>query len=350
MGQRTGKESTGQWTRTVRVWARQAMRSRVLLPRVLAGLLPRVLAGLLPGVLAGLLLAACAPTAHQAQRDGTSRPVGWAQMEAMLDMPGPVELETVASASAVSDLDGLLNLNHPAARSAGLRNRDEPIQIFLHVLKHPDRGVYLVDTGVAKALMQKPEDWGLNAFLRRGMKFERIVLSRSSGEVLQGLGQPVQGVLLTHLHLDHISGLPDLPLDLPIYAGPGENTEWHWTNLLVRGASDTLLKGRPPLRAWPFEAARGQDPLSVLDVFGDGSVFALHVPGHTAGSTAYLVRTRRGPVLLTGDACHTRWGWEHDVEPGHFTRDPAPGVRSLQALKSLAARHPALQVRLGHQS
>ena len=46
-------------------------------------------------------------------------------------------------------------------------------------------------------------------------------------------------------------------------------------------------------------------------------------PGHTRGSTAYLVRTPQGPVLLTGDACHTRWGWEHDVEPGNFSGDVA---------------------------
>ncbi len=334
MGHGIVKKTAAQLMRQVRVCARRAMRGRTLLL----------------GAVAGLVLVACAPTAHQAQREGTGRPVGWAQMEAVLDKPGPIELDTVASASAVSNLDGLLNLDHPQARAAGLRNRDEPIQIFLHVLKHPDRGVYLVDTGVAQALMQKPQDWGLNAFLRRAMKFEQMRLSRSSGEVLRDLGQPVQGVLLTHLHVDHISGLPDLPLDLPIYAGPGETTEWHWTNLLVHSVSDALLKGRPPLRAWPFEAPLGQDPLAVLDVFGDGSVFALHAPGHTAGTTAYLLRTTQGPVLLAGDTCHTRWGWEHGVEPGDFTRDAGRGARSFQALKALAARHPALQVRLGHQS
>ncbi len=297
-----------------------------------------------------LALAACAPTAHQMQRESISRPVGWAQMEARLDEPGPIELDTVASATGVSALEGLLNLAHPAARAAGLQNRDEPIQIFLHVLKHPSRGTFLVDTGVAQALIQNPGDWGLNAFLRKAMKFDQMRVWNSSGDVLRSLGQPLQGVLLTHLHLDHLSGLPDLPLDLPLYAGPGETTERHWTHLFVHGASDALLKGRPPLRAWPFEAPLGPDPLAVLDVFGDGSVYALHVPGHTAGSTAYLLRTTQGPVLLAGDTCHTLWGWEHGVEPGDFTRDAARNVNSLQALKALAARHPAMRVRLGHQA
>jgi glyoxylase-like metal-dependent hydrolase (beta-lactamase superfamily II) len=87
----------------------------------------------------------------------------------------------------------------------------------------------------------------------------------------------------------------------------------------------------------------------VVDVFGDGTVWALWVPGHTLGSTAYLVRTPKGPVLLTGDACHTRWGWEHDVEPGTFSSDLPRSAESLARLRRLAAEHPAIDVRLGHQ-
>jgi glyoxylase-like metal-dependent hydrolase (beta-lactamase superfamily II) len=88
----------------------------------------------------------------------------------------------------------------------------------------------------------------------------------------------------------------------------------------------------------------------VLDVFGDGSLFALHVPGHTRGSTAFLARTLAGPKLLTGDACHTAWGWVHGVEPGSFSTDGPRSVGSLAALRALAAEHPEIEVHLGHQS
>jgi hypothetical protein len=54
-------------------------------------------------------------------------------------------------------------------------------------------------------------------------------------------------------------------------------------------------------------------------------------------------------VLLTGDACHTAWGWEHGVEPGSFSSDRSRSAASLAALKKLVARHPAIDVRLGHQ-
>ena len=87
----------------------------------------------------------------------------------------------------------------------------------------------------------------------------------------------------------------------------------------------------------------------VLDIFNDRSVWALRVPGHTPGCTAYLVRTPDGPVLLVGDACHTAWGWENGVEPGSFSHDKPASAKSLAMLQALVERHPEIDVRLGHQ-
>jgi len=71
-----------------------------------------------------------------------------------------------------------------------------------------------------------------------------------------------------------------------------------------------------------------------------GSVFAVSSPGHTAGSMAYAVRTTEGPVLLTGDTCHARWGWENAVEPGTFTKDNERNLKSLPRLESFGASPP----------
>ncbi|MES1205859.1 MAG: MBL fold metallo-hydrolase [Pseudomonadota bacterium] len=107
---------------------------------------------------------------------------------------------------------------------------------------------------------------------------------------------------------------------------------------------DDQVERGPRRRADPSGRFTG-----VLDLFGDGSLFAIWVPGHTAGSVAYVARTPRGPVLFTGDTSHTRWGWEHDVPPGKFSSDRERNATSLAALRGLAARHPALEVPLGHQ-
>ncbi|WP_028456069.1 MBL fold metallo-hydrolase [Chitinilyticum litopenaei] len=299
-------------------------------------------------LLAGLL-AACSTTSHPVQSAALGKPASAAAMEAALATPGPVELQTVASADWVVPLSGLLNLKDPQAVAAGLADRPEPIQVYLHVLRHPKFGVFLVDTGVSAQLLKTPSKFGISSELQQMLNIPRLQLRRDAESVVAELGGQVRGVFLTHLHLDHITGLPALARDVPIHAGPGELAEQHAMPDMMRAATDALLAGRPAQHEWPFAAGRDGVPAGVIDVFADGSVFAIAAPGHTTGSTAYLVRTLQGPVLLTGDVSHTRWGWEHGVEPGDYTRDQLLNRSSLQQLKALVARHPAIEVRLGHQ-
>lgn len=154
---------------------------------------------------------------------------------------------------------------------------------------------------------------------------------------------------MTHLHLDHVLGLPDLPKATPVYSGPGDAAERGAQNALMQWLFNDLLSGFGPVRELSFAADPDQRFAGILDLFEDGSVWAIASPGHTQGSTSYLVRTPTGPVLLTGDACHTRYGWAHDIEPGTFSSDQPESNKSLAALRSLAARHPTIDVRLGHQ-
>lgn len=120
-------------------------------------------------------------------------------------------------------------------------------------------------------------------------------------------------------------------------------------NVFVGAAIDAELEGKGPLREW--RASPDPDGVfeGIVDVFGDRSLFAIAVPGHTPGSTAYLARTPSGPVLMVGDACHTRWGWENGVEPGTFSNDREHGADSLARLERFVAKHPRVDVRLGHQ-
>ena len=41
-----------------------------------------------------------------------------------------------------------------------------------------------------------------------------------------------------------------------------------------------------------------------LDLFGDGAVVVLAMPGHTPGNTSVLVRLEDGSILLAGDTAH----------------------------------------------
>lgn len=301
-------------------------------------------------LLAALALAAgCAATSHPTQRGALGTVRSTQDLLAVIDAPGPVVVETVASADWAVDRGGLINLDHPKAKAAGLKDGDEPIQIYFHVLRHPSQGLFLVDSGMEKRLRDDPGNAAIRGLVASVMHAEKVKVHDALGDWLVRQAEPVKGVFLTHLHLDHISGVPDLPAATALYAGPHEGGDHAFMNLFTQGTADRQLEGKGPLQEWPFAADPSGRFEGVLDVFGDGSVWALWVPGHTLGATAYVVRTPQGPVLLTGDACHTRWGWDNGVEPGSFTADRPRNAVALERLRRLASEHPKLDVRLGHQ-
>jgi len=271
------------------------------------------------------------------------------EMEQLMDQPGPVLLNTIDGASLSTSLAGLVNLNSEAAQKAGLKNREEPIQIYIHVLQHPQHGTFLVDTGISQKMLSEPKKIGLSWNVRKLSPLKNIKIQKTTAEVLRDINSPLAGVFFTHLHIDHLAGMPDIPNNIALYIGPSESSKKRIINLFSYTSIDALLQGKGPLLEWTFKADPQNKFVGIIDIFSDGSVFAISVPGHTTGSVAYLVRTPKGPVLLTGDTSHTRWGWEHTVEPGHFTHDHSANLASLQQLKALAKRHPYLEVRFGHQ-
>src|SRR5215470_15911006 len=73
------------------------------------------------------------------------------------------------------------------------------------------------------------------------------------------------------------------------------------------------------------------------DVFGDGSVVVLRMPGHTPGHSSLLVRLKgMGPVLLTGDLVHFRENYDSNGVPW-FNFDRAATISSIERMKQMAA-------------
>lgn len=302
--------------------------------------------------LAALLLAAgCARL--------TSRPVGAPVLGVartdrdlleVVDRPGPVELETIIAADWAAPRDGLWNLDDERTRTAGLAKGVEPIQIRFQVLRHPTHGTFLIDNGVERALRDRPKEAAVRGVVADQLGLAALKIRLTTADWLQGRAEPVRGVFQTHLHPDHVLGLADLPAGTPVYVGPGEAEGRAFINLFLQSNMDRAFAGRP-LVALPFGSTTAKDALfdGIVDVFGDGTVWALHVPGHTAASTAYLVRTPKGSVLVTGDACHTRAMWDRDLEAGSFSADRRGHARSLARLRKLVSEHPTVEVSLAHQ-
>jgi glyoxylase-like metal-dependent hydrolase (beta-lactamase superfamily II) len=287
---------------------------------------------------------------HEVVRARLGEVARGADVERLVDVPGPIEIETVVGADWSVPLSGLVDLQAPEAKRAGLQDREEPIQIYFHALRHPKRGLFLVDTGVEAAFRDDPENALVSRRVGHMLGFADIHVVQDTKGWIAAQREPVRGIFFTHLHFDHLSGLRDVPADVPLFAGPNEARQRSLENVAVGFLTDPAFEGKAPLAEWPFERDPDGAFEGVLDVFGDGSLFALWSPGHTPGSTAYLVRTPHGPVLLTGDVCHTVWGWDHHTSPGEFTADRARNRESLERLERLVAAHPGIDVRFGHQS
>lgn len=292
------------------------------------------------------LMSACAVTSHEARPSALGTPNTLAAMEAALARPGPVRFERVVAADWQVPLSGLLDLHDHKAEAAGLKDEATDIQIYFYVLEHAQHGTFLVDSGVQQAL-RTGEPNIASSLVASQMNLEALKVRQDTAAWLAEQPQPPAGVLLTHLHLDHVLGLVDLPDATPVYVGPDEAEASRFINMFVQGTIDRALSGKD-LRSLP-PATRDGAFAGVYDLFGDGSVWALHVPGHTPGSLAFVVRSTEGPVLLVGDTSHTAWGWQQGVTPGSYTEDHAHNAQALQGLRALAARHPAMRVLLGHQ-
>lgn len=290
-----------------------------------------------------LLALSCAVSRHPTAPATVPGPSA-SSWEQVLSGPGVLEHTGLVAARGEVPLSGLVNLDHPAA--AGLEDRKVPIVVPLHVLKHPTRGLFVVDTGI-------PDDIAAGGhgpargLARRLLKTLEPV--EGLGAVLARAGGPVGGALITHAHTDHILGLQDLPESTPVYMGPGELAARRPGNGALRRSTNATLEDITVLE-WPFQADQAMAPTGpALDVLGDGSLWAISVSGHTPGSTAYLAMTTAGPMLFTGDCSHTRWGWEQGVEPGNYTDDQSANAVSLGQLRELVQQFPQITVWVGHE-
>jgi glyoxylase-like metal-dependent hydrolase (beta-lactamase superfamily II) len=294
------------------------------------------------------LLTACAVTSHPAQLVEVGQPSQLAAIAPTLQKPGPIQFQKVIAANWAVDRGGLINLDDPKAKAAGLKDELEDIQIYFYVLDHPRFGRYLVDTGLESTIKDNPEQSPIGGFISRFLHMDKLVIHQTTRAWTQANPGPIKGIFLTHMHVDHIMGMPDLDPGIPVFIGPEESTHKQFKNMFVRGITDDFLEGPRTFSELSFPESK--DGPAVIDFFGDQSLFILSVPGHTKGSLAFVVNASTGSQLIVGDTCHTRWGWENNVPPGNFTEDHALNLKSLEALKSLSQNVPELKVHLGHQS
>jgi N-acyl homoserine lactone hydrolase len=148
----------------------------------------------------------------------------------------------------------------------------------------------------------------------------------------------VTTVVASHLHFDHAGALKQFP-HATTYVGAGE---LEYARAPERFASTWF-------RTEDFDDRHGiawSELSGDHDLFGDGAVTALRLPGHTPGSLALLVRLPGQSFILTGDVVHTRGAYDAEI---HYHGD-VDSVAARASLRRLAhhERTSAAQVWIGH--
>lgn len=289
-------------------------------------------------------LAGCATPAsrHPVVVSDIGVPARSADLQASLDKPGVVTFERVRFAQWTAGRGSFIDRDDP--RTAAVLKGSEEVMIYAYVVDHPRFGRIMIDSGVSADL-----DSRLNWVMRRAVSDLDVRVERTTAQWLRDKAPP-RAVFLTHLHFDHVGGLIDLPITTPVYVGAGEAAERSRVNLLLGRPADAILRGYGPLREWAFQPDPDGAFEGVLDVLGDGSVWAIKAPGHSAGSAAYLINAVDGPKLVVGDAVSTRLGWEQQMPQPVAAAARADAEASAERLRRFAEAHPTVTVFLGHQS
>jgi N-acyl homoserine lactone hydrolase len=178
-------------------------------------------------------------------------------------------------------------------------------------------------------------DTGLPAGLKGAPTDDKAPLSptltQTLAEQLATIGvKPEQIALvgISHYHFDHT----------------GQAAAFAKAKLLIGRADLAALKSEPaPFGADPALLApwlKGGAPVEAVtgdkDIYGDGSVTMLSMPGHTPGSYALLVRLKeKGAVLLSGDIVHFEEQFENHGVPG-FNTDRADSLASMDRMQAMA--------------
>lgn len=168
-----------------------------------------------------------------------------------------------------------------------------PIPSFL--IEHP-KGRALFDTGIHPECRTNAAG-RLGERLSKMFSFSKLGPDDDIKSRLESIDRDpgrIDFIVSSHLHFDHVGGNALVPNATVVV----QRREWQ------AGQEDDSETKRGFYKAdydhgHPVKQVEGEH-----DLFGDGSVVCIPTYGHTPGHQSLKVRTDKGEIVLTGDACY----------------------------------------------
>ncbi len=225
-----------------------------------------------------------------------------------------------------------------------------PIPMFL--IEHPSAGPLMVDTGFHPSLLdgvRRSNMGALAPFYNVRLTPEQLLAAQLAQ---RGIAiADVETVLITHLHIDHASGISELPHAAFVL----DQREWeaaHSKGATLNGYAKRHFDHPVDWRTIDYDAQRIDSHVTFgqsVDLFGDGSVRLLSTPGHTRGHQSVLLRLSAGELLLTADAAFTRRTLAGEATP-LILDDTHRFRRSLGEIRHFLAQAPDALAIPGHDA
>jgi N-acyl homoserine lactone hydrolase len=233
---------------------------------------------------------------------------------------------------------------HPAPYTGFLRPSSCKtwVPVSSYLIEHP-KGRILVDTGWHEDMRTNPKRHlgRLSHAMFQGI----LPPGQSIRERLNSIGlqaTDLDYVLLTHLHSDHVSGIEHVRAAKRILTS---ETEW-------RAAARDLGYVRSmwqdvPIETFSLETIPFGPYNKGIDLFGDGSVYLVHTPGHSKGQFTVMVQTPQGWVLIIADVGYAQQSWKEFVLPG-LTTNKEEAEHSLRWVREFSMRDDCRLVLANH--
>jgi glyoxylase-like metal-dependent hydrolase (beta-lactamase superfamily II) len=221
-------------------------------------------------------------------------------------------------------------------------------------VEHPTEGVVLFDTGYSTRFFEQTKYFPEKFYAL--VTPVKVSVADNAVEKLKGLGiqaSDVRHVICSHFHADHVAGISDFKNAKYIFSKPGLDDILSQSRLgqVRRGFLKGLMPSDFSDRAQPLESMTTQTqalPFSDFnqgwDIFRDGSLIAVSLPGHMLGQVGLFINRGQSKYdFLVADAAWSSQAITENRPPNPVTKflfhDAGEYRRTLARLHHFSVKH-----------